>query len=257
MSGSLNIYPSVDIVSGFAMVSQAAIRMTRGEHFDKSNINKMILGTPTEVIERWQKSGAKYAHIVDLDAAADKGDNYEVIKEAVNNARIRVQVCGGIRDEKTLSRVLSLGCQRINIGTAALENPSWCEKVIMEHGDKIAIALDVKNINGEYYLTSRGWNIKCEVLWPVLEKLNKIGCQRYVVTDVERGGMLSSPNFHLLNEVCSKTDSPVIAGGGVSSLDDIKKLSIMQSIGIEGAILGQVIHTGMMSLSSALSVVEQ
>ncbi|ELX8378546.1 HisA/HisF-related TIM barrel protein [Providencia vermicola] len=248
----LDIYPSIDIVSGYAMVSQTAIKITQGKHYNKAQVDNKILGTPVEVVNRWQNAGAKYVHMVDLDAAAGKGDNYQSIKEAVVKANAQVQICGGIRDDETLSRALNLGCQRVNIGTAALENVAWCEKVLMEYGDKIAIALDVKQIEGQYYLTSRGWNIINKMLWPVLERLNKIGCQRYVVTDVDRGGMLSSPNFDLLQQVCNKTASPIIAGGGVASLDDIKKLSTMRRQGIEGVILGQALHIGLINLPNAL-----
>lgn len=255
MSTPLDIYPSIDIVSGFAMVSQTAIKMTLGKAYDQSNISKSILGTPAEVIKKWQDDGAKKIHIVDLDAAAGKGDNYQVVKEAILSSQVHAQVCGGIRDDRTLERALNLGCERVNIGTAILENMAWCEKVIKEYGDKIAIALDVKQINGDYHLTSRGWGQNGSVLWPVLDKLNQLGCLRYVVTDVEKGGMLSTPNFELLTEVCAKTDSPIIAGGGVSSLDDIRTLSCMRNLGIEGVILGQALHIEIINIPSVLAII--
>ncbi|MDX4944739.1 HisA/HisF-related TIM barrel protein [Providencia manganoxydans] len=255
MTTPFDIYPSIDIVSGFAMVSQAAIKMMLENSYDQSHVSKMILGTPTEVINKWQNEGAKKVHIVDLNAAAGTGDNYQAVKQAISMSHVRAQVCGGIRDDRTLERALNLGCERVNIGTAVLENIKWCEKVIKEHGNKIAIALDVKQINGDYYLTSRGWRVNGGLLWPVLDKLNKLGCLRYVVTDVEKGGMLSKPNFDLLKKVCTKTDSPIIAGGGVSSLNDIITLSDMRELGIEGVILGQALHIGIINIPSILSIV--
>lgn len=255
MTTPFDIYPSIDIVSGCAMVSQAAIKMTLENSYDQANIDKMSLGTPADVMKIWQDDGAKIVHIVDLDAAAGIGDNYQAIKEAISISNIRAQVCGGIRDDRTLERALGLGCERVNIGTAVLENIKWCEKIIKENGEKIAIALDVKQVNGDYYLTSRGWRVNGDLLWPVLDKLNKLGCLRYVVTDVEKGGMLSQPNFKLLEEVCTKTDSPVIAGGGISSLNDIMMLSGMRGLGIDGVILGQALHIGLINIPSVVSLI--
>ncbi|TDB55715.1 HisA/HisF-related TIM barrel protein [Photorhabdus luminescens] len=249
---TFEIFPSVDIVDGIAMTSNSAIRLTRGE----SPTLRRPLGTPAEVALAWQNAGAKWIHVVDLDAASGRGSNSHLIADVLAAVNINVQVCGGIRDETILRKVLATGCQRVNLGTAALENPDWCARAIAEYGDKIAIALDVKNTSEGYQLATHGWNVSKGNLWDVLERLDKQGCQRYVVTDVERGGMMSSPNFTLLQEVCAKTSSPVIAGGGVSSLDDLRALADLSTIGVEGAILGQALHIGKVPLEDALAATQ-
>ncbi|CCW32262.1 1-(5-phosphoribosyl)-5-((5-phosphoribosylamino)methylideneamino) imidazole-4-carboxamide isomerase 2 [Xenorhabdus nematophila F1] len=249
---TFEIFPSVDIVDGTAMTSNSAIRLTRGEN----STLRRPLGTPAEVALAWQNAGAKWIHVVDLDAASGRGSNSHLIADVINAVDINVQVCGGIRDEEILQRVLATGCQRVNLGTAALEKPDWCARAIAEYGDKIAIALDVKCTPEGYQLATHGWNVSNGNLWDVLERLNKQGCQRYVVTDVERGGMMSSPNFTLLREVREKTSSPVVAGGGVSSIDDLCTLAGMSNLGIEGAILGQALHIGKISLEDALAATQ-
>ncbi|MBS9434356.1 HisA/HisF-related TIM barrel protein [Photorhabdus hainanensis] len=249
---TFEIFPSVDIVDGIAMTSNSAIRLTRGE----SPTLRRPLGTPAEVALAWQNAGAKWIHVVDLDAASGRGSNSHLIADVLAAVNINVQVCGGIRDETILRKVLATGCQRVNLGTAALENPDWCARAIAEYGDKIAIALDVKSTSEGYQLATHGWNVSKGNLWDILERLDKQGCQRYVVTDVERGGMMSSPNFTLLQEVCAKTSSPVIAGGGVSSLDDLRALADLSSIGVEGAILGQALHIGKVPLEDALAATQ-
>ncbi|TNH44178.1 HisA/HisF-related TIM barrel protein [Photorhabdus luminescens] len=249
---TFEIFPSVDIVDGIAMTSNSAIRLTRGE----SPTLRQPLGTPAEVALAWQNAGAKWIHVVDLDAASGRGSNSYLIADVLAAVNINVQVCGGIRDETILRKVLATGCQRVNLGTAALENPDWCARAIAEYGDKIAIALDVKSTSEGYQLATHGWNVSKSNLWDVLERLDKQGCQRYVVTDVERGGMMSSPNFTLLQEVCAKTSSPVIAGGGVSSLDDLRALADLSTIGVEGAILGQALHIGKVPLEDALAATQ-
>ncbi|PQQ39627.1 HisA/HisF-related TIM barrel protein [Photorhabdus laumondii] len=249
---TFEIFPSVDIVDGIAMTSNSAIRLTRGE----SSTLRRPLGTPAEVALAWQSAGAKWIHVVDLDAASGRGSNSHLIADVLAAVDINVQVCGGIRDETILRKVLATGCQRVNLGTAALENPDWCAQAIAEYGDKIAIALDVKSTSEGYQLATHGWNVSKGNLWDLLERLDKQGCQRYVVTDVDRGGMMSSPNFTLLQEVCAKTSSPVIAGGGVSSLDDLRALADLSTIGVEGAILGQALHIGKVPLEDALAATQ-
>ncbi|PHM27561.1 HisA/HisF-related TIM barrel protein [Xenorhabdus budapestensis] len=202
-----DVFPSVDIVDGIAMTSNSAIRLTRGE----SSTLRRPLGTPAEVALAWQNAGAKWIHVVDLDAASGRGSNNHLIADVIAAVDINVQVCGGIRNEEILSQVLATGCQRVNLGTAVLENPDWCARAIAEYGDKIAIAL---------------------------------------------GGMMSSPNFTLLREVCTKTSSPVIAGGGVSSIDDLRVLAGMSNLGVEGAILGQALHIGKVPLENALAAIQ-
>ncbi|WP_340609474.1 HisA/HisF-related TIM barrel protein [Xenorhabdus bharatensis] len=246
---AFEVFPSVDIVDGIAMTSNSAIRLTRGE----SSTLRRPLGTPAEVALAWQNAGAKWIHVVDLDAASGRGSNSHLIADVIEAVDINVQVCGGIRNEEILSRVLATGCQRVNLGTAVLENPDWCARAIGEYGDKIAIALDVRSTPEGYQLATHGWNVNNGKLWDILEGLERQGCQRYVVTDVERGGMMSSPNFTLLSEVCAKTSSPVIAGGGVSSIDDLRILAGMYDQGVEGAILGQALHIGKVPLEEAIA----
>jgi 1-(5-phosphoribosyl)-5-[(5-phosphoribosylamino)methylideneamino] imidazole-4-carboxamide isomerase/N-(5'phosphoribosyl)anthranilate isomerase len=248
---AFTVFPSIDIVDGVAMTSNSAIRITRGEY----NTLRQPIGSPLDVALAWQSAGAEWIHIVDLDAASGRGSNRQVIADVIANIDIDVQLCGGIRDEAALSMALATGCKRVNLGTAALEQPDWCARAIKQYGDKIAIALDVRNTSGGYRLATRGWNVDAGNLWDVLDRLNGDGCSRYIVTDVERGGMMSSPNFKLLSEVCARTSSAIVAGGGISGLEDLSALAEMSKLGVEGAILGQALHIGKVSLEDALNAV--
>ena len=189
-------------------------------------------------------------HLVDLDAAFGRGDNSAILAEVVGRLDIKVELSGGIRDDESLKRALATGCRRINLGTAALENPEWTARVIAEHGDRIAVGLDVRG----HVLAARGWTKEGGDLFETLARLESDGCARYVVTDVTKDGTLQGPNLELLREVCSATKQPVVASGGISSLADISALSALNEIGVEGAIVGKALYAGAFTLQEALAL---
>ena len=161
-----------------------------------------------------------------------------------------MELSGGIRDDESLARALGTGCRRVNIGTAALENPTWCEQVIAEHGDRIAIGLDVRGDR----LAARGWTTEGGPWVETLERLAAAGCPRFVVTDVNSDGMLTGPNLDLLADMCGRTDAAMIASGGISTLDDLRRLRGMVTDGVEGAIIGTALYLGRFTLAEAIEV---
>jgi phosphoribosylformimino-5-aminoimidazole carboxamide ribotide isomerase/phosphoribosylanthranilate isomerase len=235
----LELLPAVDVKDG------RAVRLVQGELARES-----IYGSPLEVALEFQKSGAQWLHLVDLDAAFGRGENSALLAEVVGRLDIDVELSGGIRDDESLTRALATGCRRVNLGTAALENPEWTSRVIAEHGDRIAVGLDVRG----HVLAARGWTQEGGDLFETLARLESDGCARYVVTDVTKDGTLQGPNLELLKEVCAATKKPVVASGGISSLDDIKALCALTEIGVEGAIVGKALYAGAFTLEQALEV---
>lgn len=236
---SLTLLPAVDVADG------QAVQLVQGVAGTEKKF-----GDPLTAAKRWRDAGAEWIHLVDLDAAFGRGDNAEVIAEVVSAMDLKVELSGGIRDDASLERALATGCARVNIGTAALENPEWCTEVIAAHGDKIAIGLDVKND----HLAARGWTRSGGDVYETLARLDAAGCARFVVTDVGSDGMLSGPNFELLGAICARTDAPVVASGGISSLEDLRRLRGLVPIGIEGAIIGTALYVGKFELTDALKV---
>ena len=198
----------------------------------------------------FQAAGAEWLHLVDLDAAFGRGENSALLAEVVGKLDIKVELSGGIRDDESLRRALATGCRRVNLGTAALEDPEWTARVIAEHGDRIAVGLDVRG----HTLAARGWTQEGGDLFETLERLDRDGCARYVVTDVAKDGTLAGPNLELLKSVCAATTKPVIASGGISSLDDIAALTALVGTGVEGAIVGKALYAGKFTLQEALKV---
>ena len=235
----LELLPAVDVKDG------RAVRLVQGELARES-----IYGSPLDVALDFQNSGAQWLHLVDLDAAFGRGENSALLAEVVGRLDIDVELSGGIRDDETLARALATGCRRVNLGTAALENPEWTARVIAEHGDRIAVGLDVRG----HVLAARGWTKEGGDLFETLARLESDGCARYVVTDVTKDGTLQGPNLELLKEVCAATKKPVVASGGISSLADIKALSSLNKIGVEGAIVGKALYAGAFTLEQALEV---
>lgn len=209
----------------------------------------------------WQRDGAEWIHLVDLDAAFGRGSNRELLAEVVGKLDVAVELSGGIRDDDSLSAALATGCARVNIGTAALENPDWCARAITEHGEKVAVGLDVKidtsMPGGGFRLRGRGWETDGGDLWEVLERLDREGCSRFVVTDVSKDGTLNGPNLDLLSKVTERTDAAVIASGGVSSLDDLRAIATLTDHGVDGAIVGKALYAGRFTLPEALAAVER
>jgi len=233
---SLILLPAVDVAGG------QAVRLVRGVAGSETSY-----GLPLDAALTWQRDGAEWIHLVDLDAAFGRGNNGEMIAEVVGTLDVRVELSGGIRDEESLTAALATGCARVSLGTAALEDPEWTAAAIAQYGDRIAVGLDVR---GET-LSARGWTRDGGNLWEVLARLDRQGCARYIVTDVHRDGTLTGPNLELLGKVCAATDRPVIASGGVSTLDDLRVLAGLAIEGIEGAIVGKALYAGAFTLPEA------
>jgi 1-(5-phosphoribosyl)-5-[(5-phosphoribosylamino)methylideneamino] imidazole-4-carboxamide isomerase/N-(5'phosphoribosyl)anthranilate isomerase len=238
----LVLLPAVDVAGG------QAVQLVQGEAGSEKQF-----GDPRAAAERWQDAGAEWLHLVDLDAAFGRGNNAEIIAEVTSHIRLQVELSGGIRDDESLERALATGCARVNIGTAALERPEWCEEVIRRYGDRIAIGLDVRG----HRLAARGWTQEGGELFETLSRLDNAGCARFVVTDVKSDGMLSGPNLELLRQVCAATDKPVVASGGISTLTDLWDLAELVPLGVEGAIIGTALYVGAFTLEEALTATEQ
>ncbi|MGX7829382.1 bifunctional 1-(5-phosphoribosyl)-5-((5-phosphoribosylamino)methylideneamino)imidazole-4-carboxamide isomerase/phosphoribosylanthranilate isomerase PriA [Actinokineospora sp. 24-640] len=241
---SFQLLPAVDVVDG------KAVRLTRGEAGTETEY-----GTPWDAAAAWQADGARWLHLVDLDAAFGRGDNRELIAEVVGRLDIKVELSGGLRDDETLAAALATGCARVNLGTAAIENPQWCAAAIAEYGEKVAVGLDVRIGDDGIRVAGRGWTTDGGDLWETLARLDADGCSRYVVTDVSRDGTLTGPNLDLLRQVCARTTAPVIASGGVSSLDDLRALATLADDGVEGTIIGKALYNGNFTLPDALAAV--
>ncbi|MBA3266031.1 MAG: bifunctional 1-(5-phosphoribosyl)-5-((5-phosphoribosylamino)methylideneamino)imidazole-4-carboxamide isomerase/phosphoribosylanthranilate isomerase PriA [Nocardioidaceae bacterium] len=235
---TLTLLPAVDVARGQAVQLVQGVAGT-----------ERVFGDPVEAALRWQQAGADWLHLVDLDAAFGRGNNLDLLGRVVEALDIDVQMSGGIRDDQTLMRALATRCRRVVIGTAALEDPDWCASVIASHGERVAVGLDVRGTT----LAARGWTRDGGELYDVLARLDSAGCARYVVTDVQSDGMLHGPNLQLLRDVCARTAVPVIASGGVSSLDDLRGISTLVPLGVEGAIIGTALYTGAFTLEDALA----
>jgi 1-(5-phosphoribosyl)-5-[(5-phosphoribosylamino)methylideneamino] imidazole-4-carboxamide isomerase/N-(5'phosphoribosyl)anthranilate isomerase len=237
-SNYLELLPAVDVKDA------RAVRLVQGELSAET-----AYGNPLEVALEFQAAGAEWLHLVDLDAAFGRGENSALLAEVVGKLDIKVELSGGIRDDESLARALATGCTRVNLGTAALENPEWTARIISEHGDRIAVGLDVRG----HVLAARGWTKEGGDLFETIERLERDGCTRYVVTDVTKDGTLQGPNINLLKEVCAVTKKPVVASGGISSLADIAALSALHAIGVEGAIVGKALYAGAFTLQQAIA----
>lgn len=237
----LILLPAVDVADG------QAVRLSQGAAGTEKSF-----GDPLEAAESFVEQGAEWLHLVDLDAAFGRGENTAVLRRVVDAlaGQINIELSGGIRDDESLGRALDAGARRVNLGTAALENPEWTAKVIREHGDRVAVGLDVRGTT----LAARGWTEEGGDLYEVLTRLDADGCSRYVVTDVTKDGMMKGPNLDLLRDVCARTDKPVIASGGISTLEDIANIRDLVELGVEGAILGKSLYEGAFTLREALAV---
>jgi phosphoribosyl isomerase A len=237
---SLVLLPAVDVAGG------QAVRLVQGAAGSETSY-----GDPLDAALAWQSAGAEWIHLVDLDAAFGRGANAELLARVVGTVDVKVEVSGGIRDDASLERALATGCARVNIGTAAMENPEWVRSVIGRHGDRVAIGLDVRGRT----LAARGWTREGGDLYEALDRLDAEGCARYVITDVLKDGMLRGPNLDLYRDVCARTKAPVVASGGVSSLADLRALASLVPIGVEGAIVGKALYAGAFTLEHALAEV--
>ncbi|MEI7647499.1 MAG: bifunctional 1-(5-phosphoribosyl)-5-((5-phosphoribosylamino)methylideneamino)imidazole-4-carboxamide isomerase/phosphoribosylanthranilate isomerase PriA [Actinomycetes bacterium] len=238
----LILLPAVDVADG------AAVRLVQGEAGSETSY-----GDPLDAAMEWQSAGAEWIHLVDLDAAFGRGSNRDLLADITGRLDVNVELSGGIRDEESLRAALATGCARVNLGTAALENPQWCREAIAEFGDRIAVGLDVRGTT----LAARGWTQEGGDLWEVLDRLESDGCSRYVVTDVTKDGTLQGPNLDLLRQVCQRTNKPVIASGGVSSLADLQAIAALVPLGVEGSIVGKALYAQAFTLQEALAAMAQ
>jgi phosphoribosylanthranilate isomerase len=238
---SLILLPAVDVVGG------RAVRMVHGEAGRET-----VYGDAVDAAFAWQRDGATWVHLVDIDAAFGRGSNASLLADLVKRLDVNVELSGGIRGDESLRAALATGAARVNVGTAALEDPEWCDRVVGEYADRVAIGLDVRGRT----LSARGWTRDGGDLYEVLERLEKAGCARYVVTDIHRDGTLTGPNLDLLRDVCARTDRPVIASGGVSTLDDLRALAALESDGVEGVIVGKALYAGAFTVPEALGVLQ-
>jgi phosphoribosylanthranilate isomerase len=234
---TLTLLPAVDVADG------QAVRLVQGAAGSETSY-----GDPLEAALAWQNDGAQWVHLVDLDAAFGRGSNAAQLAEVVSRLDVKVELSGGIRDDASLRAALATGATRVNIGTAALEDPEWCDRICGEYGDRVAIGLDVRGRT----LAARGWTREGGDLFEVLQRLDKAGAARYVVTDITKDGTMRGPNLDLLREVCARTDKPVIASGGVSTLDDLRALATLEPVGVEGVIAGKALYAGAFTVAEAL-----
>ncbi len=244
MSTTLELLPAVDVADG------QAVRLVQGAAGSETTY-----GSPRDAAMAWQADGAEWIHLVDLDAAFGRGDNRELLAAVVGELDVKVELSGGIRDDDSLRAALATGCTRVNLGTAALENPEWCARIVSEYGDRIAIGLDAVHEDRGWRLRGRGWVSDGGDLWEVLERLERDGCARYVVTDVSKDGTLTGPNLDLLREVATAASAPVVASGGVSTVDDLTAIAGLVDAGVEGAIVGKALYAGRFTLRDALAAV--
>ena len=238
----LTLLPAVDVTEGHAVQLVQGVAGSGRQY-----------GDPMEAALAWQRAGASWVHLVDLDAAFGRGSNADLLAGLVHKLDVAVELSGGIRDDDSLSRALGTGCARVNIGTAALENPQWVRSVIARHGDRVAVGLDVRGTR----LAARGWTTEGGDLYQTLDRLDAAGCARYVVTDVLKDGTLRGPNLALLRDVCARTSAPVVASGGVSSLADLRAIAALVPLGVEGAIVGTALYEGAFTLEAALAAVSE
>jgi phosphoribosyl isomerase A len=235
----LELLPAVDVADG------RAVRLVQGEAGSETSY-----GDPLEAALAWQEAGAEWIHLVDLDAAFGRGSNRDLLARVVAALDVKVEMSGGIRDDASLRAAMATGCARVNLGTAALEDPEWTRTAIAEYGDRVAVGLDVRGTT----LAARGWTKEGGDLWETLARLDADGCARYVVTDVTKDGTLRGPNLDLLREVCARTDRPVVASGGIADLADLETLRALVPDGVEGAIVGKALYAGAFTLEQALDV---
>ncbi|MEY3447989.1 MAG: hypothetical protein RLZZ14_513 [Actinomycetota bacterium] len=242
MEPILNVIPAIDIKGA------RAVRLKQGM---KNHVTDY--GDPVERAYEFQRAGAEWLHVVDLDAAFGEGSNWKIVESIVKQIDIKVEVSGGIRDDRSLDRALSSGSHRVTIGTAAMENPAWIAEKFEDLAEKIIVALDIRDGR----VATRGWTEETVPYREAIKRLDGAGCLRYMVTDISKDGTLTGPNLSLLEDVASNTESFVIASGGVALLEDIASLRHLVTLGIEGAVIGKALYEGVFTLAEAIEVAER
>lgn len=238
MSSVFKLLPAIDVVKG------QAVRPMGGQVLDSNTY-----GNPLDIAEEFQRTGASWIHLVDLDAALSTGENSEILADVIDSLDIDVELSGGIVNDERLQGAAKTKARRIVLSTAALADMKWVSKAISEYGDRIAVGLDLDGLT----LSARGGRWVGGDVFEAIKELDSQGCARYVVTDKFRDGAMQGPNIEVLEKICSFTSTPIVASGGVASLSDIQALT--QVVGVEGAIIGKALYAGAFTLEQALSLI--
>jgi len=235
----MELFPAIDLIGG------CAVRLVKGDYAQKT----IYSDKPAEVAKSFAAAGAKYLHVVDLEGAKDGGTpNLETIKNIVENGGLLVEVGGGIRSEEVIQKYLDAGVFRVILGTAAVQNPAFLEEMVQKYGEKIAVGVDIK----DGMVAIKGWTeVSAESCFDFCEKLQRIGVKTIICTDISKDGLLSGTNLELYKELSEKFSVDIVASGGVTTLDDVKKLADM---GMYGAILGKALYTGNIDLKAAVEL---
>lgn len=245
------LLPAVDVADG------RSVRLTQGD-LDSASLDDAPLSAAVD----FQTDGATWIHLVDLDAAFDRGSNSDLLASVIEQLDVDVELAGGIHDDESLEQALSTGCARVVIGTGALADPDWCTRTLAAHGERIAVSLDVRVVNGpsgtiEHHLAPRGSSNERGDLWDAVTWLDQAGCARYIVTDVDRDGTLLGPNLDLYRAVARTTKTPVIASGGIAEIDDLVLLASATGTNVDGAIVGKALSAGRFTLAEALAALRR
>jgi phosphoribosyl isomerase A len=261
---TFTLLPAVDVADGQA-VRPVQGKLVSGSTFGECSEPQRGLADPLQAALAWQDGGAEWIHLVDLDAAFSRGSNAVLLASVIEMLDTNVQLSGGIGDEASLQLALATRCARVVLSTSALRDLSWCERAVSSYGDRIAVALDVRVVEGpdrsdgapQHRLSARGTSRDDGSLWDTLTRLDRAGCTRYVVTDVSKDGMLSGPNMELYRSVTSATTAEVIASGGVAEISDLVALAEVARAhtNLEGSIIGKALYAGRFTLREALAVV--
>ncbi|QJC50377.1 1-(5-phosphoribosyl)-5-[(5-phosphoribosylamino)methylideneamino]imidazole-4-carboxamide isomerase [Paenibacillus albicereus] len=237
---TFTIYPAIDIRGG------KAVRLVQGDYAQETVYND----SPVQAARDWEAQGASWIHLVDLDGAkAGHPVNAELIGEIARSVSVPVQLGGGLRTEADVERLLSLGVSRVILGTAAIEDRAFVERVLASHGERVAIGIDAKN----GYVATRGWLETSEVKAEELAKeLAAKGAKTFIFTDISRDGMMQGPNVEAIRSLAAYSGAEVIASGGVSRIEDLRTLAEHAQEGISGAIVGKALYTGAISLADAV-----
>lgn len=238
---TLTLHPAVDIRGG------KAVRLRRGDYDDETVYDD----DPVAVARRFAEQGAEWLHVVDLDAALEgEPRNRSLVRSIVAETGLPVQASGGVRSMADLDTCVGFGASRVVIGTMALEEPAFVAAAVSTHGDKVAVGLDAEG----HRLKARGWTSEVGDLFEAVHHFTLMGVARFVVTDIDRDGMLAGPNLERLAEVAEATTARITASGGVASLDDLRALAAVHER-VDAAIVGKALYAGHFTLGEALAAV--
>ena len=238
----MELFPAIDLIGG------KAVRLVKGDYAQMT----VYSDSPVDVAASFEKSGAKFLHLVDLEGARDGSQtNLPTIREIIEKTGLFVEVGGGIRTLETVERYIGVGADRVIIGTAAVTDPEFLEAAVAKHGERIAVGVDIK----DGYVAIKGWTEKSELsCFDFCQRLAELGVKTIICTDISKDGLLAGTNLELYRELSARFNMDITASGGVSSLDDVRKLAEMN---MYGAILGKALYTGNIKLEEALAVASE